>query len=103
MKVQIYRTVMLLVVLHGYETWSVTGSRGRYCVLRERKWRETGENYTVRSFMMCTAHHEQGKACIGEKGNAQRDFGVGEGLKERDRLEALVVDVKIILKWVLKK
>ena len=25
-KVQIYRTVMLLVVLHGFETWSVIGS-----------------------------------------------------------------------------
>jgi hypothetical protein len=29
---------------------------------------------------MCTAHHEQGKACIGEKGSAQRDFlGAGRG------------------------
>jgi hypothetical protein len=36
-KVQIYRTVMLLVVLHGFETWSVTGSLGRYCGLRGRK------------------------------------------------------------------
>jgi hypothetical protein len=55
--------------------------------------------------MTCTAHHEQGEACVGEKGSEQRVFsgGMGGGLKERDRLEALVVDVKVILKWVLRK
>jgi hypothetical protein len=52
--------------------------------------------------MMCTAHDEQDKVCIGEKGSEQSDL-VGGGLKERDLFEALVLDVKIILKWVLKK
>jgi hypothetical protein len=60
-KIEIYRTVILLVVLHGYETWSVT-LREEHRLTLYKNWvvrtipgaereegQETGENYILGS------------------------------------------------------
>ena len=68
LKIKIYRTVILLAVLYGSETWSLTLREERRLrvfdswVLRGifgAKWDEvtgSGENYIMRSLMICTAH-----------------------------------------------
>jgi hypothetical protein len=67
-KTKIYRTIILPVVLYGYETWSLTlreehklrlfenralrgvyGPKGGQCD-------STGEDYIMSSLMICTAH-----------------------------------------------
>jgi len=67
-KIKIYRTLILPVVLYGCETWPLTLSEEcglrvfdnrvlrRYLGLRGTKQQESGENYIMRSLMICTAH-----------------------------------------------
>ena len=68
-RIKIYRAAVLLVVLFGFETWSLShwgrntgwgysrmGCWGSCLGLRGRKWQETGENCVMRSFMICTTH-----------------------------------------------
>jgi hypothetical protein len=65
-KIRIYRTIILPVVLYGCETWSLT-LREEYRLRvfenrvlrrnldrREMKWREIGGNCIMRSFITCT-------------------------------------------------
>jgi hypothetical protein len=64
----IYRTIILLVVLYECETWSLTlREERRLRVFENRVLRRifgpkrdevtgNGENYTVRSLMICTPH-----------------------------------------------
>jgi hypothetical protein len=70
-KTQIYRTVILPVVLYGCEAWSLTlREEHRLQVFENRvlrkisgpKDRVTGsaEDYLTRSFMLCTPHHQSG-------------------------------------------
>jgi len=68
LKIKIYRTVILLVVLYGCETWSLRlREERRLMVLENRvlrrifgpKWDEvtgSGENYILRNLMICTPH-----------------------------------------------
>jgi hypothetical protein len=66
-KIEIYRTVILLVVLHGYETWSVI-LREEHRLTLFKNWvvkkipgakreegHETGENYILGSLIVCIA------------------------------------------------
>ena len=68
-KIKIYRTVILLVVSHGYETWSVT-LREEHRLTMLKNWvvrkisgakreerQETGENYILGSLIACIACH----------------------------------------------
>jgi hypothetical protein len=68
-KIKIYRTVILLVVLHGYETWSVT-LREEHRLTLFKNWvvrkisgaereerQENGENYILVSLIACIACH----------------------------------------------
>jgi hypothetical protein len=60
---KIHKTVILPVVLYGYETWSVTLREEHrlrvfekrvlreYLDLRGRKWQETGEDRIMRNFI----------------------------------------------------
>ena len=64
----IYRTIILPVVLYGCETWSLTlREEHRLRVFENRELRgifgpkrdgvqESGENYIMRSLMICTPH-----------------------------------------------
>jgi hypothetical protein len=80
-KVKIYKTKIVPVILYGCETWSSrwernidwgclrTGSCEEYLNLRGMKWRENGGSCTVRNFVICT--HPQislGKSSQGEWG-----------------------------------
>jgi len=68
LKIKIYRTIILPVVLYGCETWSLTLREERRLrmfasrVLRRifgpkrDEVKESGENYIMRSLMICTAH-----------------------------------------------
>jgi len=68
MKNKIYRTIILSVVLYGCETWSLTlREERRLRVFENRVLRRifgpnmdeltgSGENYIMRSLMICTAH-----------------------------------------------
>ena len=67
-KIKIYRTIILPVVLYGCETWSLTfGEEHRLRVFENRVLRRIfgpkrdgvtggGENYIMTSLMICTAH-----------------------------------------------
>jgi hypothetical protein len=68
-KIKIYRTVILLVVLHGFETWPVT-LREEHRLTMFKNWvvrkifgakreegQETGENYILGSLIACIACH----------------------------------------------
>jgi hypothetical protein len=67
-KIRIYKTVILLVVLYGCETWSLTlREEHRLRVFENRVLRrifeprrneitEGGENCIMRSFIACTLH-----------------------------------------------
>jgi hypothetical protein len=48
-KVKIYKTIILPVVLHGCETWSLT-------LREEHRQRVNGESCTMGSFIICTYH-----------------------------------------------
>jgi hypothetical protein len=98
-KLNIYRTVILLVVLHGYETWSVTlREEHRLTVFKNLVVRkisgakrgeeqDTGENYILVSLITCVACHisqvitsvrmrwVKHVAHTGEKRNTFRGFG----------------------------
>ena len=69
LKIKIYRTIILPVVLYGCETWSLThwgrnlcwgcwriGCLGEYLGLRGLEWQGSSENYIMRSLMICTPH-----------------------------------------------
>jgi len=68
LKIKVYRTIILPVVLCGCETWSLNlREECRLRVfenrvlrknmgLRGTKWQGSGENYIVRSLMICTPH-----------------------------------------------
>jgi hypothetical protein len=65
-KIKIYRTIILAVV-YGCETWSLTLREERrlrvfenrlmreYFGRRKTMYQGSGKNYTMRSFMLCTA------------------------------------------------
>jgi hypothetical protein len=67
-EIKTYKAIILLVVLYGCETWSLTLRKGHRLrvsensALREifrkrgRKWRETREECIMRSFITCTLH-----------------------------------------------
>ena len=68
LKIRIFRTIILPVVLYGCETWSLTlRDEHRLKVLENRVLRRifepkrdevtgSGENYIMRSLMICTPH-----------------------------------------------
>jgi hypothetical protein len=68
LKIKIHRTTVLPVVLYGCETWSLTlREERRLRVFQNRALRRIfgskrdevtggGENYIMRSLMICTAH-----------------------------------------------
>jgi hypothetical protein len=68
LKIKIYRTIILPVVLYGCETWSLTVRKERGLWVSEnrvlrgifgaKRDEVTGgrENYIMRSLMICTAH-----------------------------------------------
>jgi len=65
-KIKIYKTIILPVVLYGCETWSLTFMKERrarmsenrvlreYLGLRGTSEKGNGENYIMRSLIMCT-------------------------------------------------
>jgi hypothetical protein len=68
-KIEIYRTVILLVVLHGYESWSFI-LREEHRLTLFKNWvvrkipgpereegQETGENYILDSLIACIVHY----------------------------------------------
>jgi hypothetical protein len=63
-KVQIYRSIILSVVLYGCETWYLSlreEHRSRVCenrVLRNTSGQKTGENCTMRSSIIYTFHQK---------------------------------------------
>jgi hypothetical protein len=61
--IKIYKTIILSVVLYGYETWSrALRKEHRLRVLRRifgpkrDEVTGNGENYIMKSLMLCTAH-----------------------------------------------
>ena len=68
LKIKIYRSIILPVVLYGCETWSLTlreerswgclriGCWGEYFALRGRRWQGNGESCITRSWMICTPY-----------------------------------------------
>ena len=66
LKIKIYRTIILPVVVYGCETWSLTlKEEGRLRVFENRVWRRVfgpkrdevtgnGENYIMKSSVICT-------------------------------------------------
>jgi hypothetical protein len=68
LKIKIYRTIILPVVLYECKTWSLTlrkerrlrcmriGCWGEYLGPRGTRWQGSGENYIIRSLMICTPH-----------------------------------------------
>ena len=67
LKIKIYRTIILSVVLYGCETWTVLlrvlrrlkviENRVLWRIFGSKKFEVTGngDNYIMRSFMICTA------------------------------------------------
>jgi hypothetical protein len=60
-EIKIYRNIILLVVLYGYETWLLTvreessltiGCRGQYLGLRGTKKQGSGKDYITRSLII---------------------------------------------------
>jgi len=63
-----YKTTIVPITLYGCETWSLTLREEqrlrvfenrllrRILNLRGKKWREAGEDFTLRSFLTCTFH-----------------------------------------------
>ena len=66
LKIKIYRTIILLIVLYGFETWSLTlREERRLRVFENRVLRRVfvskrdevtgnGENYIMKSLVICT-------------------------------------------------
>jgi len=67
-KIKIYRTIILLVVLYGCETWSLQLTKERRKRVFENKVLRrifepkrdevtgSGEDYTTKGLLICTAH-----------------------------------------------
>jgi hypothetical protein len=67
-KIKVYRTIILPVVLHGFETWSLTlREEQRLRLFQNRVLRSkfgpkrdevtgSGEDYITRNLMLCTHH-----------------------------------------------
>jgi hypothetical protein len=80
--------------------------------LRGRKWRETGEDCIMRSFITCTLQgdqmkvHEMGVTCSTHGRNEKREmhttFLLGK-VKRGEQSEDLGVDEKMILDWIFGK
>jgi hypothetical protein len=107
----IYRIIIFPVVLFGCETWSLILSEDRklrvyekrvsrriFRTNRDEQW--SGEKYTVRCLMICTAHPiwrmirwAWPAARMVERIGVKR---FGGDLRERDRLENPDVDGRII-------
>ena len=72
----------------------------------------SGENYIMRSLMICTAHqcyscdqnekNEMGGACSTCEGEVQTVFWWGI-LRERDHLEDPGADGRVIFRWIFRK
>ena len=62
LKIKIYRTIILPFVLYGFETWSITLRVFENRVLRRvfgpkrDEVTGNGENYIMRSFVICTPY-----------------------------------------------
>jgi hypothetical protein len=68
-RIEIHRTIILLVVLHGYETWSITLREELRLTLfknwvvrkipgvKREEGQETVENHILGSLIACIAHH----------------------------------------------
>ena len=68
LNIKIYRAIILPVVLYGYETWSLTFREERrlrlyensvlrrLCEPKRARWQGSGENYIMRSLLICTPH-----------------------------------------------
>jgi hypothetical protein len=97
----------LFTILNAYRLlW------GEYLYLRGRKWREAGENCTVRSFMACTLHQillgwssqggwdGRGMYHSRERWEMNTIFSSGN-VKVRDHWEDLVPDRRNVLKLIL--
>ena len=65
LKIKIYKTIILPVVLYGCETWSLTlREKSRLRVFKNRILRrifgpkrdENGEGFNMRNFIVCTVH-----------------------------------------------
>jgi hypothetical protein len=126
MKIKIHRTIILLVVLYGCETWSLTlRKEGRLKVCEHRilwrifgpmrdevtgEWRklhnkELNDLYSsssivcvIKSRRMRWAGH---LARMGERRGVRRVWC--ENLRERDHLGARGIDEATVLIWILKK
>ena len=126
LKIKIYRTIILPIVLHWCETWSLTlRDTRRVRVFENRVLRRifgtkmdvvTGEWRKIHNeelnYMYCSPKIFQvidsrrmrwagHVACMG-RGEAYRGFWWGN-LKERDDLGDPVLDGMIILRWIFRK
>ena len=78
----------LLLVLYGCETWfrtlreecRITVYWETYLGLRARKWHETGEKCTVRSFTTCTIHERLEMGRAGGTNRKKRNIYIYVGL-----------------------
>ena len=82
MKIKIYRTIILPVVLYGCESWTVRlWEEHRLMVFKNRvlremwdlrgKYQETGENCIMESIMVCTPHQMLQEWSIYKTGNVR--------------------------------
>jgi hypothetical protein len=124
-KITVYRTINLPVVLYGCETWLLTLREERRLRVFENRvlrrifgpmrddvtweWRmlqnEINELYTSPKIVWVTKSRRMRwvgyVACMGKRRGAYR-FLVGKP-EERDFLEDPVVDGRIILRWIFRK
>ena len=102
LKIKIHRTIILPVVLYGCETWSLTLREERrmrwfenrvlrrICGPKRDEVKGSGENYIIRSLMICTPYtiqsycagdkiekNEMGGACSAYGGGERREQGFG--------------------------
>ena len=122
-KIKIYRTIILPLVLYGCKTWSLTlREECRLRVLENRvlirifgsmrdKVMGSRENYIMRSLMICTAHHRLFRWSNWEEldgmGHAARTREMCErfwwgNLRERCHLEDSSMKGNIVLSWFFR-
>ena len=123
LKIKIYRTIILPIALHGFETWSLTQRKERRPrVLENRALRifgPTKDNVTGE----CKKVHTEELTDLYSSPNIIRVIksrrmrrvghvarmserciqGFGGKMRERDHLEDPDVDGRIILKWIFRK